>query len=77
MKPAPDMLYAVMKELGVDTCIYVGDSDVDVKTARAAGVKCLSVLWGYRDEENIRAAGATHFCQDSKDLPKMLREMME
>ena len=76
-KPAPDMLYAVMKELGVDTCIYVGDSDVDVKTARAAGVKCLSVLWGFQDEENIRAAGATHFCQDSKDLPKMLREMME
>lgn len=76
-KPAPDMLYAVMKELGVDTCIYVGDSDVDVKTAQAAGVKCLSVLWGFRDEEDIRAAGATHFCHDPKAMPNILREMME
>lgn len=76
-KPAPDMLYAVMKELGVDTCIYVGDSDVDVKTAQSAGVKCLSVLWGFRDEEDIRAAGATHFCRDPKEMPAILREMME
>ncbi len=76
-KPAPDMLYAVMKELGVDTCIYVGDSDVDVKTARGAGVKCLSVLWGFRDEGDIRAAGGTHFCRDPKELPTMLKEMME
>lgn len=76
-KPAPDMLYAVMKELGVDTCIYVGDSDVDVKTAQNAGVKCLSVLWGFRDEEDIRAAGATHFCDSPKDLPTKLRQMME
>ncbi len=76
-KPAPDMLYAVMKDLGVDTCIYVGDSDVDVRTAQAAGVKCLSVLWGFRDEKDIRAAGATHFCQDPKDMAAILREMME
>ena len=76
-KPAPDMLYAVMKELGVDTCIYVGDSDVDVETSRNAGVKCLSVLWGFRDEEDIRAAGGTHFCSDPKDLPSMLKAMME
>lgn len=76
-KPAPDMLYAVMKELGVDTCIYVGDSNVDVKTAQAAGVKCLSVLWGFQDEEDIRAAGATHFCLNPKDLPTKLKEMME
>lgn len=76
-KPAPDMLYEVMAELGVDTCIYVGDSDVDVLTSRNAGVKCLSVLWGFRDEEEIRAAGGTHFCADPKALPTILKEMME
>ena len=76
-KPAPDMLYQVMEKLGVDTCIYVGDSDVDIETARNAGVKCLSVLWGFRDEEDLRAAGGTHFCADPKDLPRMLKEMME
>ena len=76
-KPAPDMLYRVMEKLGVDTCIYVGDSDVDVQTAHNAGVKCLSVLWGFQDEEDIRQAGGTHFCRDPKDLPAMLKEMME
>ena len=76
-KPAPDMLYAVMQELGVDTCIYVGDSDVDVKTAQSAGVKSPSVLWGFRDEENTRAAGAPHFCDSPKNLPTLLRQMME
>ncbi len=74
-KPAPDMLYQVMEKLGVDTCIYVGDSDVDVQTARNAGVKCLSVLWGFRDEEDIRQAGGTHFCRNPKDLASMLRKM--
>lgn len=76
-KPAPDMLYRMMEKLGVDTCIYVGDSDVDVQTAHNAGVKCLSVLWGFRDEEDIRQAGGTHFCRDTKDLAPMLKEMME
>lgn len=76
-KPAPDMLYQVMAQLGVDTCIYVGDSDVDVLTARNAGVKCLSVLWGFRDEEDIRQAGGDCFCKEPKDLPQMLRQMME
>lgn len=76
-KPAPDMLYRVAQELGIDRFVYVGDSDVDVLTAQNAGVKCLSVLWGFRDEADIRKAGGTHFCADPKMLPKMLREMME
>ena len=76
-KPAPDMLYKAMKELGVDTCIYVGDSDVDVVTARNAGAPCLSVLWGFRDRDCIAAAGGTHFCDDSKNLTAILLEMAE
>ncbi len=76
-KPAPDMLYEVMGELGVDACIYVGDSDVDVVTARNAGVKCLSVLWGFRDEAEIRLSGGTNFCADTGDLAPILRKMME
>ena len=76
-KPAPDMLYQVMEKLGVDTCIYVGDSDVDVLTAQAAGVKCLSVLWGFRDEADIRKAGGTRFCRDPKELAPLLKKMIE
>ncbi len=76
-KPAPDMVFKAMEALGCDRCIYVGDSDVDVQTAKAAGVPCLSVTWGFRGQEELQAAGATHFCHDPKDLPTKIAEMME
>ncbi len=75
-KPAPDMLYKAMKDIGVDRCIYVGDSDVDVTTAAGAGAKCLSVLWGFRDREPIEAAGGQYFCDDPHTLAQMLESMM-
>ena len=76
-KPAPDMILHGMEQIGVDRCIYVGDSEVDVLTARNAGMRCLSVLWGFRDEEEIRAAGGTHFCADSRLLAQALENMMK
>lgn len=75
-KPAPDMVKLAMEALGVERCIYVGDSDVDILTAKNAGVPCLSVTWGFRQEAELRQAGATDFCHDPKDLPKKLREML-
>lgn len=62
-KPAPDMVLEAMRMLGceADECIYVGDSDVDLDTAHAAGVECISVLWGFREKELLEAHGATHF----------------
>ncbi len=74
-KPAPDMLLQVVAELDVDSCIYVGDSEVDVQTARNAGVPCLSVLWGFRDLEAIRAAGGNRFCPSPEALPEMIERM--
>lgn len=74
-KPAPDMVYQGMQALGVEMCIYVGDSEVDVLTAQNAGVPCLSVLWGFRDAEYLAQQGATHFCYKPKDLPMCLKEM--
>lgn len=71
-KPAPDMLYKAMKELGIDRFVYVGDSDVDVVTAHGAGAKCVSVLWGFRDEDEIRAAGGEFFCRDTAQLPALI-----
>lgn len=61
-KPAPDMVHKAMKAIGVKRCVYVGDSEVDVATAKNAGVPCLSVLWGFRDRQELEQAGATHFC---------------
>ena len=75
-KPAADMVYQGMKAIGADRCIYVGDSEVDVLTAKAAGVPCLSVLWGFRDREEIEAAGGQQFCDDTARLVEKLEEMI-
>ena len=74
-KPAPDMIFKAMKEIGVECCVYVGDSEVDVLTARAAGVPCMSVLWGFRDKEEIEAAGGTHFCETTAELTEKIEEL--
>ena len=75
-KPAPDMVFKAMEAIGVDRCIYVGDSEPDVQTAKNAGCKCLSVLWGFRDEACLRAAGADCFCHDPKELPAIIDSMV-
>ena len=76
-KPAPDMLYKAMAELGIDKCIYVGDSDVDVATAKNAGAPCLSVLWGFRDKDCLTEAGATHFCDDTAKMAEAIDAMVK
>lgn len=75
-KPAPDMVFWAMETLGVDTCVYVGDSEVDVATAKNAGVPCLSVLWGFRDRSVLLAAGASHFCPAPEKLDNSIEEII-
>ena len=75
-KPAPDMVYKAMADIGVETYIYVGDSEVDVETARNAGVKCLSVLWGFRDRAVIEQAGGTYFCEETSRLVEKLEDLI-
>ena len=75
-KPAPDMVRRAMEDIGAQTCVYVGDSEVDVLTAKNAGVPCLSVLWGFRDRDTLLEAGAEHFCENPADLLKTLKEMI-
>ena len=62
-KPAPDTVFAAMKQLGQGSAVYVGDSDVDLATARNSGLPCISVLWGFRDREFLLAHGATIFVE--------------
>ena len=61
LKPAPDMIKAAMAQLNVTETetLYVGDSDVDIRTAANAGVPCVSVTWGFRTEDFLRASGAS------------------
>lgn len=76
-KPAPDMVYRTMEAMGVDKCVYVGDSEVDVATAKNAKVPCLTVLWGFRDKDVLEAAGATHFCEKTEDMAAMIEQLIE
>ena len=75
-KPAPDMVFKAMAEIGVERCIYVGDSEVDVITAQNAGVPCLSVLWGFRDRGEMEEVGGKFFCEKTEDLVAKLEEMI-
>ena len=74
-KPAPDMVYKAMEAIGVEKCIYVGDSEVDIATAKNAGVPCLSVIWGFRDRKVLMEAGAQHFCEKAEKLPEMIEKI--
>ncbi|MBR3807219.1 MAG: HAD family hydrolase [Lachnospiraceae bacterium] len=59
-KPAPDSVNEALRMLDVDkeNAVYVGDSDVDIQTAENAGVGCISVTWGFRDEDFLKEQGA-------------------
>lgn len=73
-KPAPDTVFEAMKELGsaADTCIYVGDSDVDIATAKNAGIPCISVTWGFRDREFLEEHGASCFADTAGEILEMI-----
>lgn len=76
-KPAPDMVKKAMEALGAETCVYVGDSDVDIATAKNAGVPCISVTWGFRSKEELTAAGAEYFCHTPADLPQIIENILK
>ena len=63
-------LASALKQLGVsgDNAVYVGDSDVDLATARNSGLPCISVLWGFRDRDFLLDHGATTFITSPKEL---------
>lgn len=60
-KPAPDTVNEALRQLGASrsTAVYIGDSDVDIDTAKNSGMPCISVLWGFRDKEFLLEHGAT------------------
>jgi len=76
-KPAPDMLYRAMQELGAERCVYVGDSEVDIFTAQNAGVPCISVTWGFRDPAFLTASGAQTLCDHAEQLPTILETLLK
>jgi phosphoglycolate phosphatase len=73
-KPAPDMVNQALAELSVtpEQAIYVGDSEVDLETAKNAGLSCVSVTWGFREESFLREHGAKTFIQTPLELLNLL-----
>ncbi len=73
-KPAPDMMDAALKELGLGRkqCIYVGDTEVDILTAKNSGLGCISVPWGFRSRRQLEEAGANPIADDVSRLREYL-----
>ena len=69
-KPCPDTVFAIVREFGVTPaeCVYVGDSDVDIETAKNAHMDCISVAWGFRDTAFLREHGATRIVSAPEEL---------
>ncbi len=69
-KPAPDTVIEAMRQLGVgvEDTVYVGDSDVDIATARNSQLPCISVLWGFRSRDFLLQHGAETFISTPMEL---------
>ena len=73
-KPNPDAVLAALCHIGVERedAIYVGDTEVDLQTARNAGMECASVDWGFRTREQLVEIGAEHIFDTVQELEEYL-----
>ena len=73
-KPAPDSVNELLRTFGYrrEESVYIGDSDVDMKTAQNAGVKSIGVAWGFRGEEELKSAGADYIIRTPQELVNLL-----
>lgn len=72
-KPCPDTVFEALKILGEDKsgAVYVGDTEVDIETAKNCGMKCVCVSWGFRDKDVLIRAGAENIADNSPELLKI------
>ncbi|MDD5824185.1 MAG: HAD family hydrolase [Firmicutes bacterium] len=70
IKPYPDMVNAVLAELGVDAsdAVYIGDSEIDVRTAANSSLDCIGVDWGFRSRECIESAGPVTMVSKASEI---------
>jgi phosphoglycolate phosphatase len=73
-KPSPDMLLKMLHkfEEPIDSVLMMGDGEADVAVAKAAGIRCLSVLWGFRSRKVLEASGADLFAATPKDAAEFI-----
>ncbi len=73
-KPYPDTVLKILNELNISAneAIYIGDSEVDIQTAKNAGLDCISVLWGFKDKEFLLKNGAEILISKPDEIFKYL-----
>ncbi len=81
-KPHPDTVFEALRALGMSTerdlsegcvrAVYIGDSEVDIATAKNAGLSCISVTWGFRDADFLRAHGAAVLAERPSDILRLI-----
>ena len=76
-KPYPDMVWKAMKDLGVNKqeTVYIGDSEVDIETAKNSGLDSISVLWGFRSKEEIFPYNPMRMVESPAELVNILLEL--
>jgi len=69
-KPAPDAVYSIVEQNGIDKqdFLYVGDTSTDMQTAKNAGLTAVGVLWGYRNEQELKENGADYIISKPEEL---------
>ena len=75
-KPAPDIVFGIMSALGAEAgdTYFAGDSDVDMITAKNAGITSIGCLWGFRTEKELISAGAVHIAEDPDKIYEIIIE---
>ena len=73
-KPKPTNVYKAIDLLGAENAytIYIGDSEVDVQTAKNAGIPCIGVTWGFRDEAELLSAGADYIADTTAEVREII-----
>jgi phosphoglycolate phosphatase len=75
-KPAPDGVFEILDELKESpaNCLFVGDTSTDIKTGVASGVDAVGILWGFRGEDELKAAGASYLVKDPLEILELLEK---
>ncbi len=75
-KPAPDMVELILEELSLnkEDAVYIGDSEVDILTAKNSGIDCINVTWGFRGRERLKESGAKVIVDTADEVFALIAE---
>ena len=74
-KPAPDSVFEAMRILDSKNAVYIGDSDVDIMTAKNSNLPCIAVTWGFRDKDFLTQSGGEIFAHNTGEMMAIIEKM--